>query len=427
MSSPAPAAPSAPATPAAPAAAPSRRKPALLLLTGALLLAAAGATGWWWLTERDLERTDNAYVQAPLVQVTPQAAGTVLAVLVDDTDRVVAGQPLVRLDPADAKLALARAEAQLAQTVREVRTLYTQHATLNAGIHQREAELVRAQAELARALDDVTRRRPLLASGAVGGEEMKHAEATLAGARSSVASAQSALAAAQEQAVTQRVLTDGTRVEQHPTVERAAAAVREAFLALQRTELPAPVAGQVARRTVQVGQRLAAGTPLMSLVPLDQAWVEANFKEVQLRRMRVGQPVTLRADLYGSRVEFRGRVAGLGAGTGAAFALLPAQNATGNWIKVVQRVPVRVEIDPRDLAAHPLRMGLSMHATVDVGGADGAPVAASAASAASAAAPRASSRTTVFQPASDDADRRVQAIIASQLGRAPRSRTPLAP
>jgi membrane fusion protein (multidrug efflux system) len=424
MSSPAPAAPSAPDTPAAPSAAPSRRKPALLLLTGALLLAAAGATGWWWLTERDLERTDNAYVQAPLVQVTPQAAGTVLAVLVDDTDRVVAGQPLVRLDPADARLALARAEAQLAQTVREVRTLYTQHATLNAGIHQREAELLRAQAELARAQDDVARRRPLLASGAVGGEEMKHAEATLAGARGTLASAQSALAAAQEQAVTQRVLTDGTRVEQHPTVERAAAAVREAFLALQRTELPAPVAGQVARRTVQVGQRLAAGTPLMSLVPLDQAWVEANFKEVQLRRMRVGQPVTLRADLYGSRVEFRGRVAGLGAGTGAAFALLPAQNATGNWIKVVQRVPVRVEIDPRDLAAHPLRVGLSMHATVDVGGAAGAPVAASPASA---AAPRASSRTTVFQPASDDADRRVQAIIASQLGRAPRSRAALAP
>ena len=413
MSSPAPA-PAAAPTPSTPATVSSRRKPALLLLTAALLLAAAGATGWWWINERDVERTDNAYVHAPLVQVTPQVAGTVLAVLVDDTDRVSVGQALVRLDPADAKLALARAEAQLAQTVREVRTLYTAHATLNAGIRQREAELARVQAELARAQDDVARRRPLLASGAVGGEEMKHAEATLAGARGNLASAQSALAAAQEQALTQRVLTDGTRVEQHPNVERAAAAVREAFLALQRTELPAPVAGQVARRTVQVGQRLAAGTPLMSLVPLDQAWVEANFKEVQLRRMRVGQPVTLRADLYGSRVEFRGRVAGLGAGTGAAFALLPAQNATGNWIKVVQRVPVRVEIDPRDLAAHPLRVGLSMHATVDVGAETGAPVATAP------VAPRASSRTTVFQPASDDADRRVQQIIATQLGRAPR-------
>ena len=423
MSAPAPApgnATPAPASPPGPpqgpvASARSKRRRALLLLTLVLLLAAAAATGWWALFERHVERTDNAYVQAPLVQVTPQVAGTVLAVLVDDTDRVAAGQPLVRLDPADAQLALQRAEATLAQTVREVRTLYTQNATLAAGIRQREAELTRVQTELARAQTDVARRRPLLASGAVSAEELQHAEATLAGLRGTLAAAQSALSAAQEQAVTQRVLTDGTKLEQHPNVERAAAAVREAFLALQRTELPAPVAGQVARRNVQVGQRLAPGAPLMSLVPLDQAWVEANFKEAQLRRMRVGQPVKLHADLYGRSVAYRGRVAGLGAGTGAAFALLPAQNATGNWIKVVQRVPVRVELDPQDLAAHPLRVGLSMQVTVDVTEAgEGAPVAAASAPSAPA---RASSRTSVFDPATEAADRRVRQIIASQLGR----------
>ncbi|MBP8146486.1 MAG: HlyD family efflux transporter periplasmic adaptor subunit, partial [Inhella sp.] len=310
----------------------------------------------------------------------------------------------------DAKLALERAESQLAQTVRELRALVANNAALGANIRLRESEIARVQADVQRAADDVARRRPLLATGAVSGEEMKHAESTLAGARSALASAQSALAAAQEQAASQRALTDGTPIEKHPNVERAAAAVREAFLALQRTELPAPLAGQVARRTVQVGQRIAAGTPLMSVIPLEQVWVEANFKEVQLREMRIGQPVTLSADLYGRQVEYRGRVAGVGAGTGAAFALLPAQNATGNWIKVVQRVPVRVELDPKELAAHPLRVGLSMQATVDTAAQTGAPVLA-------AAAPRASSRTEVFQPQGDQAEQRVKAIIAENLGR----------
>ncbi len=401
----------APAVPAA------RRRPALLALTAAVLLAGAAYGAWWAIYQRHYESTDNAYVQAPVVQITPQVGGTVLAVLADDTDLVKAGQPLVKLDPADARLALERAEAQLAQTVREVRTLYTNNGTLQAGIRLREAEVTRVQADLAKAQDDVNRRRPLLASGAVGGEEMKHAEAALAAVRSNLASAQSALAAAQEQASANRVLTEGTTVEKHPNVERAAAAVREAFLAVQRTELPAPVAGQVARRTVQVGQRLAAGTPLMAVIPLDQVWVEANFKEGQLRNMRIGQPVTLHADLYGSKVEFKGRIAGLGAGTGAAFALLPAQNATGNWIKVVQRVPVRVEIDAKDLAAHPLRVGLSMEATVDVAQQSGTPLVAASAAPATAVPARASSRTDVFEGVSAEAERRVRQIISSQMGK----------
>jgi len=292
-----------------------------------------------------------------------------------------------------------------------VRTLFANNGALDATIKLREAEVARMASEVARANDDVNRRRPLMASGAVAGEEMRHAESTLAAANSALAGARSALAAAQEQAASNRALTDGTSVDKHPNVERAAAAVREAYLALQRNELPAPVAGQVARRSVQVGQRITPGAPLMSVIPLDQVWVEANFKEAQLRRMRIGQPVTLVADLYGGRIEYHGRVAGVGAGTGAAFALLPAQNATGNWIKVVQRVPVRIELDAQQLAAHPLRVGLSMEAKVDVHEDAGAPVLSAQ------TAPRASSSTPVFDGNDAEAERRVHAIIAANLGR----------
>jgi membrane fusion protein (multidrug efflux system) len=400
----------APAAAPAPAVSPSKRKPALLAVAGLTVIGGLVYGGWWFATQRHFESTDNAYVQAPVVQITPQVGGTVLAVLADDTDIVKAGQPLVRLDPADAKLALERAESQLAQTVREVRTLYANNATFDANIRLREAEVTRQQSEVSKANDDVNRRKPLLASGAVGGEEMKHAETTLAAAKSALAAAQSALAAAQEQAASNRALTEGTTVEKHPNVERAAAAVREAYLALQRTDVPAPVTGQVAKRTVQVGQRVAPGAPLMSVIPLDQVWVEANFKEVQLRQMRIGQPVKLTADLYGGKVEYEGHIAGVGAGTGAAFALLPAQNATGNWIKVVQRVPVRVELAAEQLKEHPLRVGLSMEATVDVATQTGAPVLG-------APTPRASSSTEVFQVQSGEADRRVKAIIAGNLGK----------
>ncbi len=410
------AAPAAHATPAAvgaapaPAVKPSRRRPALLAVTAAVVLAGAAYGAHWWLHLRHFESTDNAYVQAPVVQLTPQVGGTVLSVLADDTDTVKAGQPLVRLDPADARLALERAEAQLAQTVREVRTLYANNDSLGSSIRLREAEVARMQAEVSKATEDVNRRRPLVATGAVGGEEMKHAEATLASARSALAGAQSALAVAQQQARSNQALTEGTSVQNHPNVERAAAAVREAWLAVQRTELVAPITGQVARRTVQVGQRIAAGAPLMTLIPLDQAWVEANFKEVQLRHMRIGQPVTLTADLYGDQVHYAGRIVGLGAGTGAAFALLPAQNATGNWIKVVQRVPVRIEVDGQQLAAHPLRVGLSMEATVDIADQSGQPVATSTANARNVA-------TRALDLPTAEADKLVRDIIQSNLGK----------
>jgi membrane fusion protein (multidrug efflux system) len=360
------------------------------LALGALaLLVLLGAAGWgvyWWTTLRFIESTDNAYVQAPLVQITPLVDGTVVEVLADDTDRVAASQPLVRLDPTDARLALLRSQAALAQAVREVRVLRAQDGSLGAQTRLKRAEAERQRAEVARAEDDVVRRRALVGSGAVSDEEMKHAEATLAAVRSALAAALSAQAAAEQQALGNLALSEGTRIEGHPAVLRAAAAVRESWLALRRSELRAPQAGQVARRTVQVGQHVSAGAVLMSLIPLDKVWVEANFKEVQLRRMRIGQPVTLHADAYGSKVEYRGRIAGIGAGTGAAFALLPAQNATGNWIKVVQRVPVRIELVDGPLAEHPLRVGLSMLATVHL---DGEAAAAAPGGAAAAADPRA--------------------------------------
>ncbi len=373
------------AAPAAPPAAAARPRPALngkrrrfaLLGIGAAVLLGAAAYGLYWkLYLRHYESTDNAYVQAPMVQITPQVGGTVTAVLVDDTDVVQAGQLLVQFDPMDARLALQRAQAALAQAVRQVRTLYAGTGSADAQVQLRRAEVASQRAAVARAQDDLARRQPLVASGAVSAEDLQHAQSTLEAARSALAASESAVAAAQQQALGNLALTDGTRIDQHPNVLAAAAALREAWLALQRTELRAPQAGQVVRRTVQLGQRVAAGAPLMSVVALDQLWVEANFKEGQLRNMHVGQPARLEADLYGDRVEFHGRIVGLGAGTGSAFALLPAQNATGNWIKVVQRVPVRIELDRDELAQHPLRVGLSMQVTVDLAaqtapGADG--------------------------------------------------------
>jgi len=341
------------------------RRRGLTAIAAAVLLSGLAWGGWHWMTGRHHQITDNAYVAGNVVQITPQLAGTVLAVRVDDTDVVRAGQPLVSLDPADAQVALDQAKAQQAQTLREVRTLFANNPALEAQVKLREADLARVQTELARAQDDADRRAGLVSTGAIGQEEYRHATAQLAGARSAVVAAQSALLAAREQLASARTQTEGTTVEQHPNVQRANAKLQEAKLALQRTELLAPVAGQIARRSVQPGQRVQAGATLMTLVALDKLWVDANFKESQLQDLRIGQPAELVADMYGQQVIYHGKVAGLSAGTGAAFALLPAQNATGNWIKVVQRVPVRITLDAQELAAHPLRVGLSMEVTVD--------------------------------------------------------------
>ncbi len=388
------------------------RRRGLTAVAAAVAVAAVAWGGWHWLHGRHHEVTDNAYVAGNVVQITPQVGGTVVAIAADDTDLVKAGQPLVRLDPADARLALEQAEAQLAQTVREIRTLFANNATLGAQIQLREADLARAQAELARAQDDVNRRSALVAEGAVGQEEFQHAKSQLSAARSAVAAAQSAALAAREQLGANQAQTEGLKVEEHPAVARAAAKVREAHLALQRAALVAPITGHVAKRGVQVGQRVQAGTPLMTVVALDQLWVDANFKESQLQTLRIGQPAELTADVYGQKVVFHGTIAGLGAGTGAAFALLPAQNATGNWIKVVQRVPVRIALDPKELAEHPLRVGLSMEVTVDTASQDGKALAD---------APREQpvASTRVFEAQQAAADAEVARVIATSLGRKP--------
>jgi membrane fusion protein, multidrug efflux system len=348
---------------------------------------------YWAQVLRYHQTTDDAYVGGNVVQITPQISGTVVAIGADDTQFVKAGQPLVRLDQADARVALDQAEAQLARTVRDVRNLYATSAQLAASAQLRQTDLAAAESDLAR-------RQRLGASGAVSGEELQHAT-------DAVKAAQAGLLAAEQQLAANRARVDGTTLKDHPQVRDAAAAVRNAYLTLARTELPAPVAGFVARRNVQLGQRVSPGAPLMAVVPLDQVWVDANFKEPQLARMRVGQPVLLTADLYGGHVVYHGTVAGFGAGTGAAFSLLPAQNATGNWIKIVQRVPVRIALDAHEIAAHPLQIGLSMKVDVDVKGGSGGgrlPQVANTATAWS---------TDVFGSSDALAAARVQAIIAA--------------
>jgi membrane fusion protein (multidrug efflux system) len=393
------------------AGAPPARKKGLTAVAAVVLLGGAAYGAYYYLVANHYEHTDNAYVAANVVQITPQVGGTVVSIGADDTDKVKAGQVLVKLDAADAQVALDQAQAQLAQTVREVRTLFANNASLSAQIQLRQADVSKAQNEVSRAQDDVNRRTPLLATGAVGKEEYNHATAQLASARSALAASESALSAAREQLSSNQSLTEGTSVEQHPNVARAAGRVREAYLALKRVALVAPVDGYVAKRSVQLGQRVQAGTPMMALVTLDQPWVDANFKESQLQRVRIGQSATLTADVYGKKVVYHGKVLGLGAGTGAAFSLLPAQNATGNWIKIVQRVPVRLSLQPDEVKANPLRVGLSMEVEVDVTEQGGAVLAQ---------APRteAAAQTTVFDNLQIDADALVKRIIDSNLGRA---------
>jgi len=372
------------------------RKRRLLLLGTACVIAAVAYGAYWALVARYKVDTDNAYVQGNVVQVTPQVGGTVIAIDADDTDAVKVGQMLVRLDPVDARVALDQAEAQLAQTVREVRAIFINDTALAATVNVRQADLERLNADLGR-------RQGLVDGGAVSVEELQHLQ-------TAITNAKSALTEAKEQLARNTALTEGATVETHPRVLAAAGKYREAWLAFKRAGIAAPVAGTVARRSVQVGQRVASGVPIMAIVPLDQLWVDANFKESQLESLRVGQPVTLTADVYGHHTEYKGKVVGLGAGTGAAFSLLPAQNATGNWIKVVQRVPVRIALDAQELTAHPLRVGLSMEVTVDVHDQSGQPVAE-----ASRSGPVAS--TDVFDDLTKAADEKVNAIVSANLGR----------
>ncbi|MFM0517336.1 MULTISPECIES: HlyD family efflux transporter periplasmic adaptor subunit [Caballeronia] len=370
----------------------SKRKLMLSLLAAAIAIGGAGWGGYYYTTGRFFESTDDAYVSGNLVQLTPEVSGTVIAVNADDTQIVHQGDPVVTLDAADAKVALANAEANLAQTVRQVSSLYVNNAYYAATVAQRQSDLTRAQS-------DLKRRMAIADTGAVSGEDIAHA-------RDAVSAAQAALDAGRQQAESNHALTDRTSIERHPNVQAAAAKVRDAWLDNARNTLPAPVTGYVARRSVQVGQRVAPGTPLMAIVPLDGVWVDANFKEVQLAHMRIGQPVTLTADAYGSKVKYHGHVEGFSAGTGAAFAVLPAQNATGNWIKVVQRLPVRIRLDQRDLDAHPLRIGLSMQTDVETRDQSGTQLGAASTT---------SYRTDVFSHYGDEANAEIERIIAENV------------
>ena len=388
----------------------SARKRGLTIVGALVGVIAVVWGGYQWFYGKYHISTDNAYVAGNVVQITPQVSGTVVSIQADETDFVKAGELLVKIDSSDAKVTLEQARAQLEQTIREVKTLFANNDALRAQVRSREADLARAEVDLAKAQDDVKRRTPLLTSGAVGQEEFNHVNSQLASAKSSAQAAQAAVVAAREQLQASLTQTAGTTVEHHPNVERAVSKYREAYLALERVELVSPIDGHVAKRGVQVGQRVQAGSPLMTVVALNQLWVDANFKESQLQDIRIGQPVELAADVYGQKIVFHGKVSGLGAGTGSAFSLLPAQNATGNWIKVVQRVPVRISLTPEELAQHPLRVGLSMDATIETKDQTGKALADIPRTAPTSA-------TTVYESQSTKADEEVKKILAAQLTR----------
>lgn len=335
----------------------SKRSRVMKILFLLIVLCAAAWATWWYMYARLSQWTDDAYTVANVLRVTPQVGGRVLEVLADDTDQVAPGQVLVRLDDTDARLALGKAKIELAAAVRATCQLRAREREIRAVINMRRVDLRQAQ-------DNLKRREVLGRRNAIGVEELHHA-------RNNVETAEAALAVAQEQWNALNAQLLDTELAQQPAVKQAAAMVRERWLALQRTEVKSPVQGQVAKRSVQAGEVVAAGTPLMTVAALSRMWVDANFKEGQLIHMRMGQPATVRVDMYGNEALYHGRVAGFSAGTGSAFSLLPAQNATGNWIKIVQRVPVRIEIDLTELTKNPLLIGLSALVTVDTSNTDG--------------------------------------------------------
>ncbi|MEX6664693.1 HlyD family efflux transporter periplasmic adaptor subunit [Pseudomonas sp. W2-17] len=337
-----------------PVAASRHSGPVVFIGAGLILIALLAL---WYGYQVGNERTEDAYVDGNAVQVTSQITGTVTGIGADNTDYVCAGDPVVRLNPVDAEIQFERSKAALARATRMARTQYSQVEQLQAEVDQRSNDVGKARA-------DVQRRAQLASSGAVSREEISHAEDILKNAVAGLASTRQPLAQ-------RRAMVDSTTLRSHPDVLTAAANLRDAFVARDRTVVLAPVTGVVTRRSVQVGQRISPGVALMTVVPLDHLWVNANFKESQLEHIRIGQPVTLTADSYGTDVVFHGTVAGLDAGSGSAFALLPAQNATGNWIKVTQRVPVKIALDPQEIARNPLRLGISMRVKVDTRAQDG--------------------------------------------------------
>ena len=328
-----------------------QRKRLFAALGGAVAAAAIGYGSWYYLVGMYYVSTDDAYVDATVAEITPRVAGTLAQVPVNDTQHVQAGQVLAVIDPSDAQIALAQANANLAEATRKIEQAFANAAAAKAVVEAKAADLARARV-------DYTRRIALAKTGAVSADELTTVQNVFE-------TAKAGLAAAQKQQAAAEAIIAGTDVAHNPAVLAAKATRDRARLDLERTVIRAPFAGVVAQDNAQIGQHVQVGQSLMTVVPVSQAYVNANFKESQLARVHIGQTVELTSDLYGSGVVFHGRVAGVGGGTGSAFAIIPAQNATGNWIKVVQRLPVRVALDPQELAAHPLRVGLSMTATID--------------------------------------------------------------
>jgi membrane fusion protein (multidrug efflux system) len=379
-----------------PSEAPAGKRRRVLGLIAAIFIVIGLLWGLFWLLVLSKrERTDDAYVNGNKVVISAQVSGTVIAVLTDDTQLVKAGQVLVRLDPIDAATGLARSASALGQEVRQVRQQ-------KSNAEQYDSMIVTRRLELARAEADLDKREPLLADSAIAPEEVRHA-------RESVLLARAALTQAERQALAAHALVDGTSVEDNPAVLQAKAAYRDAWIAAQRNAVVAPVTGYVAERSVQLGQHVTAGQAMLTVIPLNELWVDANFKEVQLRHLRIGQPAEVRSDLYGGSFVYHGHVKGMSAGTGAAFALLPAQNASGNWIKVVQRVPVRIQLDDADLAKSPLRVGLSATVTVDTTNEEGPVLAKEAAD-------QPVGDTQVYTQDLDKANAEADAVVRRNLG-----------
>jgi membrane fusion protein (multidrug efflux system) len=340
---------------------PAQRNKRRLALIGISLLFVIGIIVYiiyYVLVLSQREETDNAYVGGNLVTLTSQVTGNVQQIRADETQLVEAGAEVIALDPADAEIMLRQAEARLGSAVRQQRERYADVGRYDALVAQRQLAVTRAA-------DDLARRLPLASDQIISGEDIVHARQTLADAK---AAADVAL----KQADSARTATSGVALAQNPAVLSAKADFDQAWLAARRNAILAPVSGYVAKRSVQIGARITPGMALLSIVPLDQLWIDANFKESELRNIRLGQPASIEADIYGGKVTYHGKVVGLSAGTGSAFSLLPAQNANGNWIKVVQRLPVRIALDAQELHDHPLRIGLSTVVTVDTHDRNGA-------------------------------------------------------
>ncbi len=374
---------------------PAKRRKTLLIV---LLIFIVAGIVWlllWLLVFSTRETTDDAYVGGNQVAISAQVPGTVVAILADDTQHVQAGQILVKLDNTDASVRLAQAQASLASAVRQVRQQTESASGSDAAVTEQRVALKKAEA-------DLKRRLPLVAQQAEAPETIQHL-------RDAVAQARAALTTAQAQASAQHASISGTDIANNPAVLQARANFRAVWVAAQRNAIYAPVSGYVAQRSVQVGNSVQAGQQLMTVLPLHNLWIDANFKESQLRHIRIGQPAKIEADIYGGSVEYHGKVIGLGAGTGSVFSLLPAQNATGNWIKVVQRVPVRIALDNNELDKHPLRIGLSSDVTVDITD-DKGPVLAPQGERAPVA------ETTVYEQMASKADAEADKVIQANLG-----------